>query len=208
MNDTLGRPTDGPPPIEALLSRFAPPIRPPHLGGGDVNYVLEDTAVGRLLLAARSNGSLLACSYTPHEGVENHLLDRLAKVVSPRVVRGGHALDATRRQLAEFLAGQRHTFDLTVDLALATPFQRVVLSRLTGIVGYGRTTSYGSLAREIGQPTAARAVGTALGMNPVCVVVPCHRVVASSGALTGYAGGLEAKRQLLALETSHPLKLI
>lgn len=205
MNDIPGKPVDGLPPIEALLSRFAPPVRPPELSGGDINYVLEDTAVGRLLLAARSDGSLLACSYTPHEGVESHLLDRLAKVVSPRVVRGGHVLDAARRQLAEFLAGQRRTFDLTVDLALATPFQQVVLSRLAGSVEYGRTTSYGSLAREIGQPSAARAVGTALGANPVCVVMPCHRVVASSGALTGYAGGLEAKRQLLALETSHAL---
>jgi methylated-DNA-[protein]-cysteine S-methyltransferase len=202
MTDTSSDPTREGLPLETLLSRYAPSVHPPQLSVGDVSYVLEDTAVGRLLIAARSDGHLLACSFAPHEDAEGRLLDRLARVVSPRVIRGGHAPSAARRQLAEFLAGERRTFELDLDLALATPFQRVVLSRLTGFVGYGRTTSYGALARELGQPKAARAVGTALGANPLCLVLPCHRVVASSGALTGYAGGLEAKRRLLALETS------
>jgi methylated-DNA-[protein]-cysteine S-methyltransferase len=87
-----------------------------------------------------------------------------------------------------------------VDLALATPFQREVLTALANGVGYGRTASYGDLARAIGRPAASRAVGGALNHNPLCVVVPCHRVVAASGALTGYAGGLAAKRLLLQLE--------
>jgi methylated-DNA-[protein]-cysteine S-methyltransferase len=87
-----------------------------------------------------------------------------------------------------------------VDLALATPFQREVLTALPVAAGYGRTATYGELARAVGRPAAARAVGGALNHNPLCVVVPCHRVVAASGDLTGYAGGLDAKRHLLALE--------
>ena len=112
------------------------------------------------------------------------------------------ALDEARRELAAYLAGERRTFDLRVDLALATPFQRVVLTGLRGrAVGYGERTTYGALARRVGRPSASRAVGAALGANPLCVVLPCHRVVASSGALTGYAGGLPAKERLLALES-------
>ncbi|HEY6795613.1 MAG TPA: methylated-DNA--[protein]-cysteine S-methyltransferase, partial [Kineosporiaceae bacterium] len=127
-------------------------------------------------------------------------LDRLARAVSPSLVRGGRALDPARRQLEEYLAGRRRQFDVRVDLALASPFQRSVLTALADRVGYGGTASYGDLARAVGRPAASRAVGSALNHNPVCVVVPCHRVVAASGALTGYAGGLAAKRHLLELE--------
>jgi methylated-DNA-[protein]-cysteine S-methyltransferase len=89
---------------------------------------------------------------------------------------------------------------VTTDLSLATPFQRVVLPRLAATVGYGERATYGQLAARVQRPTAARAVGAALGANPLCVILPCHRVVASSGALTGYAGGLAAKAYLLELE--------
>jgi methylated-DNA-[protein]-cysteine S-methyltransferase len=188
--------------LQVALAAFTPDVRPPRPDGADVYYVFEDTPVGRLLVAGRPNGVLLACRYAPDDAEADRMLDRLARAVSPRVLRGGRSLDAARRQLGEFLAGRRRVFDLPTDLALANPFQRTVLTRLAAEVGYGRTTSYGALAAGVGRPTAARAVGAALGANPLCVVLPCHRVLAASGALTGYAGGLEAKRLLLSLETS------
>jgi len=187
--------------LERALAGFAPAVlHPPVLDGAEVRYLLEDTAVGRLLLAARADGTVLASSFAPDDARTDALLDRLARVVSPSLLRGGRALDATRRQLEEYLAGRRRRFELPLDLALATPFQRVVLDRLPEAVGYGRTASYGQLAAGIGRPSASRAVGAALGANPLCVLLPCHRVVAASGALTGYAGGLAAKQTLLTLE--------
>jgi methylated-DNA-[protein]-cysteine S-methyltransferase len=197
--------------LEAELGAFAPDVRAPdldrpdRLGGADVGYVVEDTAGGRLLLAARPDGVLLSCSYVPDDADADRFLDRLARTVSPRVLRGTRALDPARRQLAEFLAGERRGFDVGVDLTLASSFQRAVLTRLAATVDYGRTTTYGALAGDVGRPSAARAVGAALGANPLCVVLPCHRVVAASGALTGYAGGLEAKRLLLAMEASRTI---
>jgi methylated-DNA-[protein]-cysteine S-methyltransferase len=190
--------TDGS--LERALAGFAPPVRRPEPADADVWYAVEDTAVGRLLLTARSDGTLLTSAYAPDDADVDRLLDLVAGRVSPRVLRSGRALDTPRRELEEFLAGRRRAFDLAVDLTLATPFQRTVLDTLPSAVGYGQTISYGSLAHRIGRDRAARAVGTALGANPLCVVLPCHRVIASSGALTGYAGGLQAKQFLLELE--------
>jgi len=186
--------------LETALAGFDVPGRPPALEG-DVAYVVEDFAVGRMLLAARRDGVLLASSYVGQVAQEDAVLDRLARLASPRVVRSPAALDEPRRELEEFLAGRRGAFDVAVDAVLASGFQQVVLRALRD-VGYGRTTSYGELAAAIGRPSAARAVGAALGANPLCVVLPCHRVVASGGALTGYAGGLPAKRYLLELEAA------
>jgi methylated-DNA-[protein]-cysteine S-methyltransferase len=89
------------------------------------------------------------------------------------------------------------------DLALATPFQREVLTGLAARVGYGARTTYGELASAVKHPGAARAVGTALGGNPLCIVLPCHRVLPASGGVGGYAGGAAAKEHLLALEAEH-----
>lgn len=190
--------------LENALRSYAPDVRPPgELAGGDLRYTVHDTAVGRLLLTARTDGTLVTSSYVADDARLDEILDRVARQVSPRVLRGGTALDQGRRELDEYLAGRRRRFDVPVDLALATPFQRSVLTALADGVGYGRTASYGELARDLGRPQASRAVGGALNANPLCVVVPCHRVVASSGALTGYAGGLAAKRLLLDLESSH-----
>lgn len=185
-------------PLELALRGYEPAVRPPVLTG-DVAYVVDDTPLGRMLFAARPDGTLLATGYTPDDAAADALLARLAGRVSPRVLRGGTALDDVRHQLDEYLAGRRRRFEVAVDPVLASPFQRTVLDGL-GAVGYGTTTSYGALAAALGRPSASRAVGTALGANPLCVVLPCHRVVAASGALTGYAGGLEAKRLLLELE--------
>lgn len=112
---------------------------------------------------------------------------------------GGHPmLLAAGRQLTEYFHGERKDFDVPLAFA-GTPFQVKVWQALLTIP-YGETRSYGSIARQIGHPTAARAVGAANGRNPISIVAPCHRVVGTSGALTGFAGGLEAKRILLDLE--------
>jgi methylated-DNA-[protein]-cysteine S-methyltransferase len=184
--------------LESRLSRLAIPTtaRPAVLPAADVSYALHDTAIGTLLLAI-ADGRIVASSF----GDEETMTTRLARAISPRVLRQPVALDDVRRQLDEYLDGRRHSFELDVDLTLATPFQRLVLSDLPLHTSYGRTTTYGQIAGEIHKPKAARAVGTALGANPLCVVLPCHRVIGANGNLTGYAGGLDAKRFLLNLES-------
>ena len=102
-------------------------------------------------------------------------------------------------QLQAYFAGERQEFDLPLDLQAGTPFQQSVWDALRRIPR-GGTTSYAELARRLGRPQAARAIGAAVGRNPVSVVVPCHRVLGTGGALTGYAGGLERKTALLQLE--------
>jgi methylated-DNA-[protein]-cysteine S-methyltransferase len=115
------------------------------------------------------------------------------------VLRSPRPLDEARRELDEYFEGGRREFDLRVDLRPVPEFQRVVLTELAR-VPFGSLETYGGLAARIGRPRAARAVGGALHHNPVPIVVPCHRVVGSTGSLTGYGGGLERKEQLLALE--------
>ncbi|MGH8427322.1 MAG: methylated-DNA--[protein]-cysteine S-methyltransferase [Gammaproteobacteria bacterium] len=107
-------------------------------------------------------------------------------------------LKTAKRQLDEYFAGRRKTFDLPLA-SNGTPFQRDVWRALRDIP-YGKTQSYGDIARRIGRPKAVRAVGAANGANPLPVIVPCHRVIGSNGTLTGYGGGLPRKRKLLALE--------
>ena len=108
------------------------------------------------------------------------------------------ALAAAARQLGEFFNGQRRHFDLPLAPS-GTQFQREVWSQLAKIP-YGEVRSYRDIAAAIGRPTAVRAVGAANGRNPLPIVVPCHRVIGADGSLTGFAGGLERKRQLLVLE--------
>jgi methylated-DNA-[protein]-cysteine S-methyltransferase len=191
--------------LEDRLRAYPAPAdgQPPDLHG-DVAYVAHDTPVGRLLLAARSDGRLLASAYAPDDAAEDALLSRLAQRVSPRVLRDPRSLDQARSAMDDYLDGRRFAFDeLAVDLTLATPFQREVLPALRSGTAYGERTSYGALAASVGHPKAARAVGAALGANPLCIVLPCHRVVAANGELTGYAGGLAAKEYLLDLEATH-----
>ena len=149
-----------------------------------------DSPVGRLKLVAHDTG----------------LAAILWKNENPRRVPLGEALPddrhpvllKTERQLREYFAGRRKRFDLELDLA-GTPFQRRVWQALLTIP-YGETRTYTQIARQIGDPTAIRAVGAANGRNPISIVVPCHRVLGSTGKLTGFAGGLDAKAYLLALE--------
>ena len=111
-----------------------------------------------------------------------------------------------RRQLTEYFEGDRKEFDLALSLT-GTEFQLLVLEELKKIP-YGETTSYGDIARRIGRPKAMRAVGAANGRNPIPIVVPCHRVIGSTGDLTGFGGGLDTKEALLRLEAEHSGRLI
>jgi len=110
-------------------------------------------------------------------------------------------LDRARVQLEEYFTGRRHEFDLPLD-PRGTEFQRRVWQRLT-LIPYGETTSYGALARELGDAKASRAVGLANGSNPIPIVIPCHRVIGADGSLTGFGGGLPIKQALLELERQH-----
>jgi methylated-DNA-[protein]-cysteine S-methyltransferase len=161
----------------------------------DVAYDFADTPVGRLLVAVTDRG-LCEISYDPEPERE---LEQLARGFGSRVLRSPRPTDEARRQLDEYFAGDRRVFDVPVDLGLARDFGRTVLEELAQ-VPYGELTTYGALAAKAGRPRAARAVGTVMNRNPVPIVLPCHRVVGSTGALTGYAGGLDRKRTLLELE--------
>ena len=119
------------------------------------------------------------------------------------VERREDALPEIRRQIEEYFDGRRQDFDLDVDGA-GTEFQRLVWAELAKIP-FGETRSYADVARAIGRPAAVRAVGAANGRNPIPIVVPCHRVIGADGSLTGFGGGLEAKRWLLELEGVLPV---
>ena len=161
----------------------------------DVAYDLADSPVGPLLVAASARG-LCRISFDPEPERE---LDALARAFGTRVLRSPSGVDLVRRELDEYFEGRRREFDLEVDLSPLPAFQRDVLEELVR-VPYGNVDTYGGLARRIGRPRAARVVGGALNRNPIPIVVPCHRIVGSTGNLVGYAGGLERKRALLGLE--------
>lgn len=152
------------------------------------SHTVVDSPVGALTLVAHDDA--LAGLYL-HE--QRHLPDPAAFGS-----RDDRVLPEARTQLAAYFAGALREFDLPIA-ASGTPFQQQVWAALRA-VPYGTTCTYADLATAIGRPTAVRAVGAANGRNPICLVVPCHRVVGAGGALTGYAGGLERKAYLLALE--------
>jgi len=165
----------------------------------DVAYRTVDTPVGPLLLAATEQG-LVRVAY-PNQG-HDAVLQALADRISPRVLHAPARLDPVARQLDDYFAGRRRRFDVPLDWRLSTGFRSTVLHHLATDVDYGRTASYAALAALAGNPRAVRAVGTACATNPLPVVVPCHRVVRSDGAIGNYAGGVEAKRTLLDLEAA------
>lgn len=167
----------------------------------DVAYAQTDSPVGPLLVAVTDAG-LVRVGFA-REDVEA-ILQELAARISARVVRSPRRTDEIRRELDEYFAGGRQHFDVPLDWRLARGFRRQVLERLRAEVPYGRTVSYRQLAALAGNPTASRAVGTAMATNPIPIVVPCHRVLRSGGHLGGYGGGLPAKRLLLALESGLP----
>lgn len=152
-----------------------------------------ETPVGRVLLAASADGLTHLLFANPGGGPR-----RAGRPSSDGSPEAAEHLRAAQAQLWEYLEGRRRTFD--VPLApRGTPFQRSVWMAL-GDIPYGALRSYGELARALGRPRAVRAVGAANGANPISIVVPCHRVVGHDRRLTGYAGGLEAKRWLLERE--------
>ena len=162
----------------------------------DVAYRTVDTPVGQLLLAATDRGLVrVAFANEGHDAV----LQMLAEKISPRVLDAPGRLDDVARELEEYFAGRRHGFDVALDWQLAKGFRSTVLHQLPGIE-YGHTASYATIAQLAGSPKAVRAVGTACALNPLPVVVPCHRVVRSDGTMGRYRGGPEAKRALLDLE--------
>ncbi|HPF70822.1 MAG TPA: methylated-DNA--[protein]-cysteine S-methyltransferase [Candidatus Krumholzibacteria bacterium] len=150
-----------------------------------------DSPVGPLLLA--SDGTALTHLLFEREDAPA-AADRAAFAAGRRDA----VLDRACAQLQEYFAGRRRTFDLPLA-PTGTAFQRAVWRALEDIP-YGRTESYGTLADRVGRPRAVRAVGAANGRNPISIIVPCHRVIGADGSLTGYGGGLDAKRFLLALE--------
>ena len=161
----------------------------------DVAYDLVDSPIGSLLVAVSERG-VCRIAFEPEADEE---LDRLAARLGPRVLRASRRVEPVRRQLGEYFEGQRRVFELDYDLAGIPAFQQEVLHELVR-VPYSETATYGGLAARIGRPRAARAVGGALNRNPVPIVVPCHRIVGSTGSLVGYGGGLDRKRALLTLE--------
>jgi methylated-DNA-[protein]-cysteine S-methyltransferase len=153
-------------------------------------YKTMDSPVGKLKLVASDEG--LVAILWQNDRPERVPLGDMADQPGQRV------LVETERQLVEYFAGQRREFELPLDMR-GTRFQKDVWEALLGIP-CGETRSYGELAKQLGNPAASRAVGAANGRNPISIVVPCHRVIGSSGKLTGFAGGLDVKERLLALE--------
>lgn len=164
----------------------------------DIAYRVVDSPVGPLLLAATEQGLVrVAYAREDHDTVLQHLADE----ISPRILHAPARLDSAARELDEYFAGTRRSFDLPLDWRLAAGFRSTVLHHLPEI-DYGHTASYATVAALAGSPKAVRAVGTACAKNPLPVVIPCHRVVRSDGAMGGYLGGAEAKRLLLDLEAA------
>jgi methylated-DNA-[protein]-cysteine S-methyltransferase len=183
----LDLPTDVPP----LAERAA------EEGLLDVAYTSVDSPLGLLVVAATPKG-LVRVSYTEFRG-EDDVLEDLARRVSPRVLEAPAKLDSVRRELDEYFDGHREDFDIPIDWSYLAGFTREVL-RATAAIPFGDVSTYAGVAEAAGSPRAVRAAGNALGANPMPVVVPCHRVLRTGGALGGYGGGPERKRQLLELE--------
>jgi methylated-DNA-[protein]-cysteine S-methyltransferase len=152
-----------------------------------------DTPLGALTLAATARGLALAW----FDG-QAHRSDEVAAPLQP----DNEMLRQAKREFDEYFAGRRHEFSVPLDPA-GTEFQQRVWRALLQIP-IGRLGTYGDIARELGVPAAARAVGAAIGRNPISIIVPCHRVVGRDGSLTGYAGGLPRKQALLQLEGAWP----
>jgi methylated-DNA-[protein]-cysteine S-methyltransferase len=171
-------------------------------GAVDVAICSVGSPIGDLLIAVTPRG-LLRVGFAGED--RDVTLGEIARVVSPRILTAARATDEARRELDEYFGGTRTSFSLRLDRRLMSPFAREVLAA-TSKVPFGATTTYGEVASRIHRPGAARAVGAALGSNPIPIVVPCHRVIGADGALTGYGGGLERKVFLLQLESQPTLE--
>ena len=166
----------------------------------DVAYATTDSPVGPLLLAATPAG-VVRVSFA-REGFDD-VLGFLATRISPRVLEAPGRLDDVRRQLDEYFAGRRTSFDVALDHRLSTGFRARAQAAIAAIP-FGRTGTYRSIAEAAGSPRAVRAAGTACATNPLPLLVPCHRVVRSDGTMGRYGGGEAAKRLLLEHERALP----
>ena len=163
----------------------------------DVAFERHDSPLGRILVAATREG--VVCVGLPLDD-EEALLEDLARRVSARILRAPRAaVTAARGQLDEYFERRRTDFDVPLDWRLTRGFRRQVLEA-TAAIPSGETASYAQVAANAGSPRAVRAAGTALATNPLPILVPCHRVLRSGGAMGNYRGGAEAKAQLIALE--------
>lgn len=194
LGEAFSRLTDGELDREAFGERLADAAA----GEGllDVAYSSVSSPFGELLAAGSTRG-LVMLSYPDYS--PDAALERLSREISPRLLEAPARLDPVRAQLEEYFNGDRRSFDLSIDWRLTRGFVREVLRGTAGIP-FGETRTYAEMAAGAGSPRAFRAAGSALGANPIPIVVPCHRVLRSGGALGGYAGGLEVKRELLQLE--------
>jgi methylated-DNA-[protein]-cysteine S-methyltransferase len=174
-------------------------------GLADAVFTRLSTPIGRLLVVQGAEG-IVRIGF--EEEPEDRLLADVASDLGPRIVASDRELDTARDALSAYLEGDSESLTLPVDLRLArAPFRREVLETLHREVGRGATISYGALAARSGHPRAARAVGTACARNPVPLVVPCHRVLPSSGGVGQYGGGVARKVALLELEGVLPRRL-
>jgi len=183
------------PPAETIAERAAAE------GLLDVVYATVDSPLGPLVAASTPRG-LVRLAYTGDLRSEEEVLEDLATRLSPRILESPARLDRARRELDEYFAGERTRFELPIDWSLTRGFAGEVL-RQTARIGFGKTSTYAEVAGRAGSPRAVRAAGNALGANPLPVVVPCHRVLRTGGALGGYTGGIERKQFLLRLEGYH-----
>jgi len=181
----------------ALAARTA--ARAADEGVAPVFYATVDSPVGRLVAVQTPRG-LARLAYELENGGLDEILDDIALRLSPAIVEAPTRLDPIRRELDEYFDGRRRDFELALDWSLSHEgFRRRVLQECAQIP-FGATRTYKDMAVAAGSPSAFRAAGGALGSNPIPIVVPCHRVLASSGGLGGYTGGLERKRLLLSIE--------
>lgn len=178
----------------AAVERFAEEAFAAHTA--QVAYGPVPSPIGTLLAAVTHDGLLALAFDTDYQA---KVLDTIAAKVSPAIVDLPSAIRPVREQLDAYFAARLRTFDLDVDRSLLTPFQHAVLGA-TSQIPMGEVRTYGQVAAAAGKPKGAQAAGQALGANPIPIVIPCHRVVAADGSLTGYAGGLDRKRFLLELE--------
>jgi methylated-DNA-[protein]-cysteine S-methyltransferase len=165
-----------------------------------INIQLRETEIGEVVLGS-FRGKLCLLGFRSRE-MARTVDDRIKKALNAEFVeRDDEILEKTRTQLDEYLQGRRREFDMPL-LMVGTDFQRRVWQALTR-VPYGATSTYGQIAEAIGSQKAVRAVGNASSVNPISIIVPCHRIIGGDGGLVGYGGGLSVKRRLLELERSN-----
>jgi len=163
----------------------------------DVAYTTVDSPLGDLLIAATPKG-IVRLGF-PTEDPDS-VLEQLAQRISPRVLEAPGKLDEARRELDEYFEQKRTHFDVKLDWVLTGRGFRHDVLKHTARIPYGRTSTYRDMATKAGNRNAYRAAGNALGSNPIPLIVPCHRVLATGGGLGGYGGGLDVKKRLLRLE--------